>query len=130
MQEDTHDGAARQTGASSPDGISVHTGFPNPATDASLRSLDLNRLLIAHSASTYFFRVRGNEWEAAGVFDGDIAIVDRALDAHKTDIVIWWNGGGESFSISARHKVPAGATVWGVITSTIHEHRKLRRDDK
>jgi len=106
-------------------GISVHTGFPNPATDASLRSLDLNKLLIAHSASTYLFRVRGNEWEQAGVFDGDIAIVDRALSPRKADTVIWWNEHQESFAISAYHTIPAGATVWGVVTATIHEHRKI-----
>ena len=105
-------------------GVSVHTGFPNPATDASLRSLDLNQLLINHSASTYFFRVEGNNWEPSGVFDGDIAIVDRALGPRKTDIVIWWDQHTEHFNISACKLVPEGATVWGIITSTIHQFRR------
>lgn len=106
-------------------GVSVHTGFPNPATDMSLRSLDLNRLLISHGASTYFFRVEGSEWETSGIFAGDIAIVDRALDPRASDVVIWWNEGGEQFAISKYTKVPEQATVWGVITSTIH---RLRTD--
>lgn len=109
-----------------PDGVSEHTGFPNPATDTSLRSLDLNQLLINHSASTYFFRVRGDHWQDAGVFDGDIAIVDRALDARKTDTVIWWNPDADQFSISLKTGTPADATVWGVITATIHQFRKVR----
>lgn len=108
-----------------PSGISIHTGFPNPATDTSLRSLDLNQLLINHSASTYFFRVRGDHWQAAGVFDGDIAIVDRALDPRPTDTVVWWNKDVDEFSISIFKKVPADATVWGVITATIHQLRKI-----
>lgn len=106
-----------------PTGISIHTGFPNPAADTSLRSLDLNQLLIQHSASTYFFRIRGSEWEASGVFDGDIAIIDRAIDIRKTDTVIWWNKDSTEFSISKRSKIPADATVWGVITATIHQFR-------
>lgn len=106
-----------------PTGISIHTGFPNPAADTSLRSLDLNQLLIQHSASTYFFRIRGSEWEASGVFDDDIAIIDRAIDIRKTDTVIWWNKDSTEFSISKRSKIPADATVWGVITATIHQLR-------
>lgn len=105
-------------------GVSVHTGFPNPATDSSLRSLDLNKLLIQHSASTYLFRVRGSEWENAGVFDGDIAIIDRGLDPRKTDIVIWWSETSNGFSISPYKKVPAEATLWGTITATIHQFRE------
>jgi SOS-response transcriptional repressor LexA len=108
-----------------PHGVSVHTGFPNPATDTSLRSLDLNKLLITHGASTYMFRVRGNEWEGAGVFDGDIAIVDRVLDPRKADTVIWWDEHQNEFAISVYAKMPANATLWGVITASIHQHRKI-----
>ncbi|MEK7153394.1 MAG: S24 family peptidase [Patescibacteria group bacterium] len=105
-------------------GVSVHTGFPNPAADTSLRSLDLNKLLIVHGASTYFFRVRGNEWESIGVFDGDLAIVDRALDPRKPDVVIWWNDSPDEFRISTYKDMAKGATVWGIITSTIHQFHK------
>jgi hypothetical protein len=109
------------------DGVSVHTGFPNPAVDARLRSLDLNQLLINHSASTYFFRIRGNEWEAIGIFDGDIAIVDRALDASRNDTVLWWGTSPEEFKVSTLANVAPGSTVWGVITATIHQLRKVAR---
>jgi hypothetical protein len=107
-------------------GVSVHAGFPNPAADSSLRNLDLNQLLVAHSASTYFFRVRGSEWESVGVFDGDIAIIDRALDPRKTDTVLWWDEHTEMFAISTLPKVPDNAHTWGVITATIHQFRKAR----
>jgi hypothetical protein len=106
------------------DGVSVHTGFPNPATDKSLHGLDLNKLLVQHGSSTYMFRVRGNDWEDAGIFDGDIAIVDRALDSRKTDVVLWWDEARGEFSISHHHRIPPAATCWGVITATIHQLRK------
>lgn len=107
-----------------PEGVSVHTGFPNPATDRSLHTLDFNQLLIEHTASTYMFRVRGSEWEAAGVFDGDIAVVDRALDPRKTDVVLCWDGTRGEFLITKRSKMPKEAALWGVITATIHQFRK------
>jgi len=105
------------------DGVSVHTGFPNPAIDGRLSGLDLNQLLIQHAASTYMFRVRGSEWEDSGVFDGDIAVVDRALDPRKTDVVLWWAGQAGEFCISKYNTMPQGATLWGVITATIHQFR-------
>ena len=110
---------------SQPTGVSIHTGFPNPAADTSLRSLDLNKLLIQHGSSTYFFRIRGDEWQDSGVFDGDVAIIDRALDARKADLVIWWHNDAKEFNISICKTVPEDANVWGVITATIHEHRKI-----
>ncbi|HEY5667596.1 MAG TPA: hypothetical protein VIR03_00360 [Candidatus Saccharimonadales bacterium] len=107
------------------EGVSVHAGFPNPAADQRLRSLDLNQLLINHTASTYFFRVRGSEWEGIGVFDGDIAILDRALDPNLTDVILWWDTAHEGFCISSRKAMPPEATLWGVITATIHQFRKV-----
>jgi DNA polymerase V len=107
-----------------PSGVSVHAGFPNPAADTSLGGLDLNRLLIRSSASTFLFRLSGNDWENFGIFDGDIAVVDRAVDARKGDLVIWWDEHVDEFAISKYKDLPAGATVWGVVTSTVHQFRK------
>jgi DNA polymerase V len=106
------------------DGVSVHAGFPNPATDKSLHGLDLNKLLVRHAASTYLFRVRGNAWENAGVFDGDVAIVDRALDPRRSDVVMWWDGASGEFAVSTHSNMPPDAVCWGVITASIHEYRK------
>lgn len=108
-------------------GVSVHTGFPNPATDKRLHTLDFNQLLIQHTASTYMFRVEGSEWEGEGVFGGDIAVVDRALDPRKSDPVIWWNESRGEFSISKYGVMPKEASVWGVITATIHQFRRTNK---
>lgn len=107
------------------DSVSVHAGFPNPAADNSLGSLDLNRLLIRNPASTYIFRLRGNDWEKFGIFDGDVAIVDRALGVRKEDLVVWWSGQTDNFAISKFKHVPAEAAVWGVVTSIIHQQRMI-----
>lgn len=105
-------------------GVSVHTGFPNPAIDASLKDLDLNQLLISHSTATYLMRISGGEWRALGIFAGDIAVVDRAVTAHSNDIVAWWHN--DSFMLSHLHQVPKDATVWGTITTTIHQFKEIK----
>lgn len=112
------------------DGVSVHSGFPNPATDKSLHSLDFNQLLIEHTASTYMFRVRGNEWEGAGVFDNDIAVVDRALDPRKNDVVLWWDEARGEFAISKYSAMPKTGSCWGVVTATIHQFVRFGREPK
>lgn len=106
------------------DGIAVHTGFPNPAIDASLKDLSLNQLLIAHSASSYMMRIVGNDWQPLGIFDKDIAIIDRSLTARQNDIVVWWYE--DSFRLSYLSQVPKQAVVWGIVTSTIHIFKDIR----
>jgi hypothetical protein len=103
-----------------PDGVSVHSGFPNPATDASLQGIDLNKLLIKNSAATFLMRIAGNAWRAMGIFHDDIAIVDRAVVPRKNDLVIWWQDG--EFTISHRHQVLPDHPIWGTVTSIIHQY--------
>jgi len=106
-------------------GVRVHAGFPNPAADMSLQSLNLHKLLVQHPISTFLFRVRGNSWEESGVFDGDVAIIDRGLDPRSNDVVVWWDEPTSEFAIGVYAKMPPEATLWGVVTTTIHEFRKV-----
>jgi DNA polymerase V len=63
-------------------------GFPSPADDHLDRDLDLHELLIQHPAATYFVRLAGDSMQGAGLYDGDLLIVDRSLEPKHTDIVI------------------------------------------
>lgn len=105
----------------SDDGVSVHAGFPNPAADQRLRGLDLNQLLIERPSSTFVFRIRGEEGTTQGIFDGDVAVVDRALSPRSTDYILWHDG--EHFKLSRPSRIADGATAWGVITAVIHQYR-------
>ncbi|WP_354005108.1 LexA family protein [Ramlibacter cellulosilyticus] len=66
----------------------VRAGFPSPADDFAEKRHDLNDLLITHPAATFFWRVRGTSMHGAGVADGDILVVNRALDPVHGDIVV------------------------------------------
>lgn len=101
------------------DGVSVHTGFPNPATDSSLKTLSLEQLLIKHPVSTFLLLVKGNQWEERGIFNDDIVVVDRVLRPRASDLVIWWQD--DSFVISPLKSV--AHAPWGVVTSIIHQYR-------
>jgi DNA polymerase V len=103
-------------------GVSEHSGFPNPATDTSLTGLSLDQLLVARPVSTYFMRIKGDEWQEQGIFDGDIAIVDRALEPKKHDYIVWVKD--DALVISQKANAPDGATLWGVVTAVIHLFRK------
>jgi DNA polymerase V len=57
----------------------VPAGFPSPADDYLHKSLDLNEYLIKHPASTSRVRVKDDSMINAGIFTGDLLIVDRSL---------------------------------------------------
>jgi len=67
---------------------SVAAGFPSPADDFIDKKLDLNEFLINHPAATFFVRVSGDSMRDAGLNDGDILVVDRALDPGGGKIVV------------------------------------------
>ncbi|KQT08969.1 LexA family protein [Ramlibacter sp. Leaf400] len=66
----------------------VRAGFPSPADDFAAKRHDLNDLLITHPTATFFWRVRGTSMLGAGIADGDILVVNRALAPRHGDIVV------------------------------------------
>ena len=66
----------------------VPAGFPNPADDYMDRRLDLNEHLIKHPAATFYCRVSGESMRGAGIFDGDLLIVDRAVKPVHGNVVL------------------------------------------
>lgn len=66
----------------------VAAGFPSPASDYCERKLDLNDLCVQNPAATYFVRATGDSMIEAGIFPGDVLVVDRSINASHGDIVI------------------------------------------
>ncbi len=119
----------------------VPAGFPCPAEDYQEPALDLNTHLIQHREATFFMRVQGHSMTGAGIHDGDLLVVDRALEPKDGDIVIAVLDGeltvkrlrlhGEGVTLQAENPdyddiVLADLQelqVWGVVTSVIHSFR-------
>jgi DNA polymerase V len=66
----------------------VSAGFPGTVDEHLGHNLDLNSYLIDNMESTYFVRVSGDSMTGAGIYDGDILIVDRSKKCSSNDIIV------------------------------------------
>lgn len=64
------------------------TGFGAAADDYMERGIDLNEQLIMNKPATFFFRMRGDAMQDAGIHDDDVLIVDRSLRPANGKIVV------------------------------------------
>ena len=114
---------------------SVKAGFPSPAEEVR-EKLDLVKLLVQHSASTFFFRIDGISMVDADMDEGDIIIVDRAVEPYNNcKAVCFIDGeytvkrveiheGGAFNEKNTKYKpIPVGPDndflIWGVVTWVI-----------
>jgi DNA polymerase V len=116
----------------------VRAGFPSPADDYLEKKLDLNEHLIQHPAATFFVKVIGDSMINAGIFSGDILIVDRSLEAENNKIIVAILNGeftikrmkkrlGKLFLFAENPNYPPievidgmDFEVWGVVIHVIH----------
>ena len=115
----------------------VPCGFPSPAEDHAAKRVDLNEVLIKHPLATYLMRVRGASMREAGIDDGDVVLVDRAIRPAHGHVVVavvdneftvkrLWKRGSNLKLQAANPTYPDivprdGQTVevWGVVTTMI-----------
>ena len=116
----------------------VPAGFPSPAADYEEDKLDLNRYLIKNPAATFFVRVTGYSMMGAGIYSGDLLVVDRSLEPRDKSVVIAVIDGeltvkririgkkkitlepeNENYSVQQITE-DTDFQVWGVVTNVIH----------
>jgi DNA polymerase V len=117
----------------------VPAGFPSPADDHIEGRLDLNEHLVSRPAATFFVRASGESMRDAGIYDGDLLIIDRSVTPQPDDIVIAILDGeltvkrlkkvGGQWHLAAENKdypsIPIGegdCAFWGVVTHSIRQH--------
>jgi DNA polymerase V len=116
----------------------VQAGFPSPADDYIERYLDLNAEYIKHPSATFLVTATGESMIDAGIFEGDVLIVDKSLEAIDGSIVIAaLNGELTVKRLSRRNArvqlIPANpkfqpiditeeqdVVIWGVVTLVLH----------
>ncbi|WP_090142704.1 LexA family transcriptional regulator [Limnohabitans sp. DM1] len=119
---------------------SVQAGFPSPAEDHQVEHIDLMNQLIKHPQATFMLRVSGQSMRDAGILDGSVVLVDRAIKPENGHVVVavvdgdftckTLNTGQDSFRLVAANPefadiVPKdGQTVeiWGVVVASIVQH--------
>ena len=117
----------------------ISAGFPSPAEDYVDLKLDLNKFLIKHPSATFYVRVKGDSMKNASIFDGDILIVDKALDPKNDDIAVCVLDGEFTVKRIRRHNdqlylIPENPDfqpikitdnddfkIWGILSYVIHK---------
>ena len=64
------------------------TGFGAAADDYMERGIDLNEQLIRNKPATFFMRVNSDAMINAGIFQGDVVVIDRSIKPVSGKIVI------------------------------------------
>lgn len=119
-------------------GAKVAAGFPSPADDFIEGHLDLNEHLIEHPAATFFVRATGYSMIGAGIYPGDILVVDRSIEARHDKVIIAAVNGelivkrlhhkNNEFKLCSENpdypeillEKQEELHVWGVVTNVIH----------
>lgn len=117
----------------------VPAGFPSPAEDFMDLDLNLQEYLVQHPSATFCVRVTGDSMQNAGIFSGDVMVVDRALEPKNNTIVLAVLDGeftvkrihkrGEALYLKPENKdfksiqitEEMNFQVWGVVTHIIHK---------
>lgn len=126
-------------------GTAVQAGFPSPADDFAVERLDLTTILVTHPQATFLVRVRGDSMREAGIFDGDLLVVDRAIKPAHGDVVLavvdaeftcktLWLRQGRMKLVAANPTFPEivpkdgqSVEIWGVVTASIKRFQEDRR---
>jgi len=64
------------------------SGFGAAADDYAERGIDLNEQLIRNKPATFFMRVNSDAMVGAGIYTGDVLIVDRSITTVNGKIVV------------------------------------------
>lgn len=118
----------------------VAAGYPSEADDHVEKRLDLNDYLITQADATFFVRIIGDSMIDAGIFEGDVAVVDRGrlasvgdtvlavIDGEFTIKILNQSEGGKPVLLPANPvfspieiKEGMNFEVWGVVTGTVRK---------
>jgi DNA polymerase V len=131
-----HPGHQAAAGAAAPR-TSVAISFGSPASESGVGRLDLNDILVRHPQASFLMRIAGHCMRDAGIDDGDLVLIDRAIPAAHGHVVIasvgeeficrrlQWRG--QALRLQAADPACADLVandaeefqVWGVVTSVI-----------
>ena len=118
----------------------VPAGFPSPAADHIEQQISLDELLNIRAPHVYLVSIEGDSMQGAGIFDGDLAVVDRSMEPlHGHIVVALLNNdpvckrlcqqGPEVILKSENPRYPSRyvmegdeLSIWGVITFSVRSH--------
>ncbi|UXY13975.1 LexA family transcriptional regulator [Chitiniphilus purpureus] len=119
--------------------FNVPAGLPAAANDAMSEAVSIDEYLIPRPSSTLLVKVRGDSMMEAGIYDGDIAVVEKRHGAQVGDVVVAIVDGEYTLKELARDKQgylllprnPAydpirpreGLEIFGIMVGLIRKYR-------
>ena len=118
----------------------VPAGFPSPAADHLDKEISLDQLLNIRAPNVYLVSIDGDSMQGAGIYSGDVAVVDRSLEPVHGDVVVALLNNdpickrlclreksvilqSENSKYPDRHVLEGDdLSIWGVITYTVRSH--------
>lgn len=115
----------------------ISAGFPSPADDFKEIRISLDEELIKNKEATFYARVSGDSMQDAGLSDGDLIVIDRALSIENNKICVCYLDGeftvkriikrGRKLYLKPENKnyeeieikKDSELIVWGIITFVI-----------
>ena len=103
---------------------SAAAGFPSPADDYLDRPLDFNELLIQNPAATFAVRLESDSMTGAGIFPGDIAVVDRSMK--PVNGALCWRCWMANLPSNATAQIRCGVAACGKRRLSRHRYHRRR----
>ncbi|RMS11895.1 Protein MucA [Pseudomonas coronafaciens pv. coronafaciens] len=117
----------------------VSCGFPSPALEYSEPPLSIDELVSLREPSRWLLRADGDSLKNIGIYDGDVLVVDKAMEPLNGDIVVVVIGSdfcckefrerlGQSPLLVAHNPLNADVEVgdweeidlWGIVLYNLH----------
>lgn len=67
---------------------SIQAGFPSPAEEELRDHIDLDKFLVRNPEATYLLTVSGDSMIEAGIYPGDLVLVEKGIAPKNNDIVV------------------------------------------
>ena len=105
----------------------VRAGFPSPAQDYMTDSIDLNKELVRHPATTFYARAVGDSMRDCGIDDGDLLVIDKGIEPADGDIVVAFIDG--EFTLKRVKVDQAGQCLWLVPANEQYEPIRVTEEN-
>lgn len=66
----------------------IQAGFPSPSEEELVDTMSLDDYLIKNKEATYILKVKGDSMVDAGIYEGDMVLVERGKSPKLGDIVV------------------------------------------
>lgn len=77
----------------------VSAGPPLPISDTQCQHFDVEKYVLQHPRTSFYIEVNGDSLNDRGIHDGDILVIDKAIEPHQGSVVVAQHLGGYTIKV-------------------------------